>query len=395
MGFRVHAAERVEKLPKIYIFRELAGLRNELVSKGMDVISLGVGTPDLYPDERIRRAVAESVMNPLYSHGYPDDKHPYRALDELASAVSEWYKRKHGVDVPKENVVVDFGAKPITHTLPRVFANPGDNVGIQDPKYPAFEAAVLLADAEPVSLKCTEETRYLPDFNTVNVGELSAVILCYPNNPTGATIDPQELYRICKTCEDNEVPVIFDAAYAEFCFDGYEAPSALQTGLNNVVEVGSFSKPYSMTGFRLGWAASLNDELIDGYVRVKSQIDSGVCNFIQKAGVVALTDPEVEETRKNHMKIYQERRDVLYEGLKEAGIECSKPKATPFFWCRLPEGYESSRDFVWELAEKTGVIATPGEAFGKYGEGYFRLTIFQPKERLEEAADRIRNFLNG
>ncbi len=393
MGFKVRVAERVEKLPKIYIFRELAQLRNELKSQGMDVINLGVGTPDLYPDERIREAVAESVMDPEYSHGYPDDKHPYRALDELAESISEWYSQTRGVYVPKENIVVDFGAKPITHTLPRVFANPGDKIGIQDPKYPAFEAAVLLADAQPVSFECTERTDYLPKITHEEVSELSALILCYPNNPTGATVDLYELYRICKMCRDENVPVIFDAAYIDFCFDNYKAPSALQTGLDNIIEVGSFSKPYSMTGFRLGWAASLNDELIDAYVRVKSQIDSGVCNFIQKAGVRALTDPMVEETRKRQMEVYRERRDVLYEGLRDAGIECIKPIATPYFWCKLPEGYTNSRDFVWELARKTGVVATPGEAFGKYGEKHFRLTIFQPKEKLTDAVERIYDFL--
>lgn len=395
MAYQVKVAERVSGLPQIYIFRELAGFRKQLKEKGKDVINLGIGTPDLPTPKKISYAISEGFLDPYLSEGYPDDKHPYRATESLAEAISSYYERK-GVHVPAENIVVDFGAKPITHMLPRVFANNGDYVALMDPKYPAFEAAVRLADALPLPLPCTPENDYVPDLSGFDyeLKDTAAAILCYPNNPTGATINLQNLYELCSKLEEKNIPVISDEAYADFCYDGQTAPSALQTGCENIISVGSFSKPYNMTGHRVGWLASTNSELVNAIVKVKSQIDSGVCNALQKGAVVALTDPEVELERKRNMDVYKGRRDSLFKSLQNAGIECRKPDATPYFWCTVPEGFKDSREFVWELGEVTGVVGTPGGAFGKYGEGYFRITVFQPEGRLTEAVGRIEEFLN-
>jgi LL-diaminopimelate aminotransferase len=393
----VKFAQRIGNLKPKYLFRELNEKIKRLEVEGKKVIRLSVGTPDLTTPWPIRTAITGACLEKEYYHGYPDDYQPYQGLTELREALSKDYYKKHGVKVNPDQFVIDAGAKTTLHNLPRLFVEPCDSVVLQDPAYPAYEGAIILADGKIERLPCTEENDYQPllsDLPEERRKNVKCAYFCYPNNPTGATAKREFLKELFKEAKEFGIPIFFDVAYKDFTFDGKSAPSSLEfpEAEGNVIEIGSFSKPFSMVGDRLAWVVG-SKELIEKWIKLKSFIDSGVQNYIQWGGYWALTDPDVQRKVKKNMKVYGERARFLSKALNKLGLKCRRPRATPYIWAGVCEGM-SSQEFVDKILYEAHVALTPGSGFGEYGEGYFRATVFQPLEVLEEAVERMEKVLS-
>ena len=386
---RFQLADRVKKLPP-YLFAELEKIINEKKKQGIDLISLSIGDPDLPPPPFVLEALKEESANPK-NHNYSFSQgEPY-----FREAVAEWYKERFNVNLdPQKEVVALIGSKEGIANISRAFVNPGDRVLVPDPAYPVYaNGSTLLSDGVPVTMPLLEENDFKPDVESLNLDGVKIIFLNYPNNPTGSIISKEELKAIIDLAREKNVIVCYDNAYSEITFDGYRAPSILEVdgAMEVAIEFHSCSKTFNMTGDRIGFAVG-NSELIGGLVKVKSQVDSGPPAYIQKAAVKALKSysrGEPPEYIKWMNQVYSERRNILLKGLREAGLEAKKPLATFYIWAKC-DG--SSMEFAAKLLE-AGVIVAPGVGFGKYGEGYIRFSITQPKNRIEEACQRIKETL--
>ena len=388
---RFQLAERVKRLPP-YLFAELEKIINEKRKKGVDLISLSIGDPDLPPPPFILEALKEESANPK-NHNYSFSQgEPY-----FREAVAEWYKKRFNVDLdPKREVVALIGSKEGIANISRAFVNPGDRVLVPDPAYPVYaNGSTLLSDGVPVAMPLLEENDFKPDVESLNLDGVKMIFLNYPNNPTGSVMTKDELKAIVDLAREKNVIVCYDNAYSEITFDGYKAPSILEVdgAMEVAIEFNSCSKTFNMTGDRIGFAVG-NSELIDGLVKVKSQVDSGPPVYIQKVAVKALksySNGEPPEYIKWMNSVYAERRNLLLSELREVGLEVKKPLATFYVWAKCGG---SSMGFAAKLLEE-GVIVAPGVGFGKYGEGYVRFAVTQPKDRIEEACRRIRRALKS
>ncbi|MEM2726100.1 MAG: LL-diaminopimelate aminotransferase [Candidatus Bathyarchaeia archaeon] len=386
---RFQLADRVKRLPP-YLFAELEKIISEKKQQGVDLISLSIGDPDLPPPPFVLEALKEESANPK-NHNYSFSQgEPY-----FREAVAEWYKRRFGVDLdPKKEVIALIGSKEGIANFSRAFVNPGDKVLVPDPAYPVYaNGSTLLSDGIPVSMPLLEENDFKPDLESLNLSGIKMVFLNYPNNPTGSVMTKSELKAIVDLAREKNVILCYDNAYSEIAFDGYKAPSILEVdgAMEVAIEFHSCSKTFNMTGDRIGFAVG-NSELIEGLVKVKSQIDSGPPVYIQKVAAKALqsyVDGEPPEYLKWVNRVYAERRDTLLKGLRAVGLEARKPLATFYVWAKCGG---SSIEFASRLID-AGVIVAPGIGFGKYGEGYIRFSITQPKERIEEACERIKRAL--
>lgn len=382
---RFQLAERVKKLPP-YLFAELEKIINEKRQQGVDLISLSIGDPDLPPPPFVLEALKEESSNPK-NHNYSFSQgEPY-----FREAVAEWYKKRFGVDLdPRREVIALIGSKEGIANFSRAFVNPGDRVLVPDPAYPVYaNGSTLLSDGVPVLMPLLEENDFKPDVESLDLSGIKMIFLNYPNNPTASVITKDDLKAIIDLAREKNVIVCYDNAYSEITFDGYKAPSILEVegAIDVAIEFHSCSKTFNMTGDRIGFAVG-NNELIDGLVKVKSQIDSGPPVYIQKVAAKALqsyVNGEPPEYLRWVNRVYAERRDALLKGLKAAGLEAKKPLATFYVWARCGG---SSMEFASKLLD-AGVIVTPGVGFGKYGEGYIRFSITQPKERIKEACERM------
>jgi len=388
---RFQLAERVKRLPP-YFFAELEKIINEKRKQGVDLISLSIGDPDLPPPPFILEALKEESANPK-NHNYSFSQgEPY-----FREAVAEWYKKRFNVDLdPKREVVALIGSKEGIANISRAFVNPGDRVLVPDPAYPVYaNGSTLLSDGVPIAMPLLEENDFKPDVESLNLDGVKMVFLNYPNNPTGSVMTKDELKAIVDLAREKNVIVCYDNAYSEITFDGYKAPSILEVdgAMEVAIEFNSCSKTFNMTGDRIGFAVG-NSELIDGLVKVKSQVDSGPPVYIQKVAAKALesySDGEPPEYIKWMNSVYAERRNLLLSELREVGLEVKKPLATFYVWAKCGG---SSMGFAAKLLEE-GVIVAPGVGFGKYGEGYVRFAVTQPKDRIEEACRRIRRALES
>ncbi|MEM2644243.1 MAG: LL-diaminopimelate aminotransferase [Candidatus Bathyarchaeia archaeon] len=386
---RFQLADRVKRLPP-YLFAELEKIISEKKQQGVDLISLSIGDPDLPPPPFVLETLKEESANPK-NHNYSFSQgEPY-----FREAVAEWYKRRFGVDLdPKKEVIALIGSKEGIANFSRAFVNPGDKVLVPDPAYPVYaNGSTLLSDGIPVSMPLLEENDFKPDLESLNLSGIKMVFLNYPNNPTGSVMTKSELKAIVDLAREKNVILCYDNAYSEIAFDGYKAPSILEVdgAMEVAIEFHSCSKTFNMTGDRIGFAVG-NSELIEGLVKVKSQIDSGPPVYIQKVAAKALqsyVDGEPPEYLKWVNRVYAERRDTLLKGLRAVGLEARKPLATFYVWAKCGG---SSIEFASRLID-AGVIVAPGIGFGKYGEGYIRFSITQPKERIEEACERIKRAL--
>ena len=378
-------AERLGQLPA-YLFQEIDRLKAELVAKGVDVINLGVGDPDLPTPGHIIRKLQETVEDPS-THQYPS----YSGMNDFRVSVAGWYQRRFGVDLdPLAEVLTLIGSKEGIAHFPLAFINPGDLALIPTPAYPVYHAATLFAGGESYFMPLVQEHNFLPDLSAIppdTARRAKVMFINYPNNPTGATADRNFYEKVLAFAREYDLIVCHDAAYSEMAFDGFRPMSFLEiSGAKEVaIEFHSLSKTYNMTGWRLGFAVG-NAKLIEGLGRVKSNIDSGAFNAVQWAGIAALE--ESQECVGEMQRTYQARRDLLIAGLRGAGLDPAVPKATFYVWCPTPRGYSSSA-FTSLLLKECGIVTTPGSGFGAPGEGYIRLALTVNKERIAEAVARI------
>ena len=380
---------RLQQLPP-YLFLELDRMKAEVREKGVDIIDLGIGDPDLPTPKFIVERMLDSVQKAQY-HRYPSS----RGMLSFRKAAAEWYKKRFNLSFdPASEVVVLIGSKEGIAHFPFAFVDPGDVVLVTTPGYPVYNIGTLFSGGKTYYLPLIAENDFLPDLDSIPDDILKrAKILWinYPNNPTAAVAPPEFFARVVHFAKENNIIVCHDNAYSEMTYDGYIAPSFLETaGAKEVgLEFHSLSKTYNMTGWRIGFAVG-NPELIGPLAQVKSNMDSGQFEAVQEAGIAALESDQ--SCIRKMQEIYSERRDILVSGLQDLGLDTPVPKATFYIWTPVPKGY-TSKDFSSLLLEQAGVVCTPGNGFGQSGEGYVRMALTVSKERLAEAVERFRQIL--
>jgi LL-diaminopimelate aminotransferase len=384
----MRVAKRIETLPP-YLF---ASLDRKLAAKraqGVDVISLGVGDPDMPTPEHIVEAMREAVADPA-THRYPS----YYGSIEFRTAVAAWYGRRFGVELdPETEVMALIGSKEGIGHVAFAYVDPGDEALVPDPGYPVYAASARLAGGTPVSLPATAERGFVPDLSKAAVSERTKTMwLGFPANPTAAVADLDTLEEAVAFSRAHDVRLLHDAAYCEITFDGYVAPSVLQIpGAKDVaLEFGSTSKSYNMTGWRIGWAVG-SAEAIEALGVVKTNLDSGQFTAVQRAAIAALEGPQdhLDELR----AIYQRRRDLVVGTLNELGWSLKPPLGSCYVWAPVPDG-ETSVGFADRLLDDVGVFVAPGNGYGDLGEGYVRFSLTVPDDRLSEAMERIGKVLS-
>jgi LL-diaminopimelate aminotransferase len=379
-------AERLKRLPP-YLFKEIDRKKAEVKARGVDIIDLGVGDPDLPTPPHIVEAMKKAAENPA-NHRYPS----YSGMGGFKEAVAQWYGERFGVDLsPSKEVVSLIGSKEGLAHFPLAFINPGDVALVPTPAYPVYHIGTLFAGGESFFMPLIKKNSFLPDLETIpaDVAERARVLFInYPNNPTAAVADLEFFKRVVEFARRYRVIVCHDAAYTEMAFDGHRPPSFLEVeGAKEVgVEFHSLSKTYNMTGWRIGFAVG-NEKAIEGLGTIKSNIDSGVFQAVQFAGIEALSGEQ--SCVKEMTDVYAGRRDLMVQGLKEAGFEVDPPTATFYLWVEVPAGYTSTQ-LATRLLEEAGVVVTPGLGFGEPGEGYFRIALTQKRARLSEAIERLK-----
>ncbi len=377
---------KLNKLPP-YLFIEIDRKKKEAIEKGADIISFGVGDPDMPTPEHIIKTGQAALAKPA-NHQYPFGA----GMLSFRKAVADWYKTRFNVSLnPADEICALIGSKEGIGHLHLAFINPGDIVLIPEPGYPVYNTGTIFTDGVPYFMPLLEENNFLPDLDAIpeDVAKKAKIIFVnYPNNPTAATA-PKDFYvKLIKFAKKYNIIVAHDSAYSEIYYDENEKPmSFLEVeGAKEVgIEFHSLSKTYNMTGWRLGWVSG-NKEIISAIAKVKDNYDSGVFQAIQEAGITALTGPQncVAEMR----KMYKERRDVLCDGLAKLGWDISKPKASFYVWAKVPKGYKSS-EVVAKLLDECAIVCTPGNGMGKSGEGYVRFALTVPVPRIKEALERI------
>jgi LL-diaminopimelate aminotransferase len=387
----VRFAQRLDAVPP-YLFAELERKIAQKRREGVDVISLGIGDPDLPTPRVVVDALAEAARDPR-THQYPTN----HGSDELREAAAGFYRERFGVELdPASEIVPALGGKEAVGHIALELLDPGDICLSPDPGYPPYTSGPLFAGADVHYLPLRAEQGFLPDLDAIPAEVLARanlLFLDYPNNPTGAVVAPGYFERAVELARANDLVVVHDNAYSELCFDGYRAPSFLETlGAKEVaVEIFSLSKGWNMTGWRAGLVAG-NPEVVERYRQLKTNLDSGMFAAVQHATAVALT--EAREFPREMSTVYERRRDLLAEALAAIGLEVDPPQATPYFWVRVPDGHDSA-SFTELVLEQAGVVISPGPSFGPSGEGFVRLSLTVPDSRLDEAARRIESSLRS
>ncbi len=381
-------SRRLEKIPP-YLFAELERKVSEKRAAGIDVISLGIGDPDTPTYAPIVAAAQQAVADPS-THTYPSN----RGRPEFREAVAAFYARRFGVELdPDTEVMPAIGAKECIFNLNLAFLDPGDVALAADPGYPVYTGGPLLAGGEAYLMPLLPERGFAPDLEAIPADVLERARLLffnYPNNPTGAIL-PEGLFEaVVDLARRHDILAVHDNAYSETTYDGYRAPSFLATpGAKEVgVEVFSLSKGYNMTGWRCA-AIVGNAAAIAQYWRLKSNIDSGLFEAVQLAGIAALA-PEVDASVRQMNDVYQRRRDLVCAALAEAGVSVTPPKGSIYIWAPVPDGFDSAAAYCEHVLEQAAVVISPGGAYGPNGEGFFRISLTTPDERLLEAVRRIR-----
>jgi len=383
---RIERAQRIVELPP-YLFAAIDKKKTEMRKKGMDLIDLGIGDPDLPTPKLIIERLKKAAENPVH-HRYPS----YEGMIEFRKAVSRWYGRRFGVELnPETEVLSLIGSKEGIAHIPLAFVNPGDYALVPDPAYPVYRVATLFAGGVPHFLPLRKENGFLPNLSEIpkTVAEKAKLLfLNYPNNPTSAIAGKSFFEEVVAFARHYQIIVCHDAAYSELAFDGFRPPSFMEVeGAKEVgIEFHSLSKTFNMTGWRIGFAVGCA-EIVSGLGKVKTNVDSGVFQAIQEAGTDALD--HLDTPLPENIDTYERRRDVFVAGLREVGLKVERPKATFYFWVEVPRGYTSAQ-FATILIEQAGIVATPGNGFGDEGEGYVRMTITVGEARLKEAIERLK-----
>ncbi len=380
-------AKRLEKIPP-YLFAEIDRKRDELVAKGVDIINMGVGDPDKPTPAHIIQAMHEAIDDPS-THNYP----PYQGTKDFRKAAAEWMERRFGVTGlnPDTEIVSSIGSKEAIHNTFLAFVEPGDYTIIPDPGYPVYRTSTIFAGGESYAMPLIAERGFLPDLDAIpeEVAQKAKLLwINYPNNPTGGLATLEFFEELVAYCQHYDILLCHDHAYSEMAYDGYKPPSVLQVpGAKEVaIEFHSLSKSYNMTGWRVGFVAG-NAMGIKGLGQVKTNVDSGVFKAIQRAAQAGFQTTEAE--LQALMSVYQNRRNIIVEGLKSLGWPIEAPKATLYVWVPVPKGYTSS-EFVTLLLEKCGIIVPPGNGYGAVGEGFFRIALTVADERMHEAIQRMK-----
>lgn len=385
----VEASGRLDRLAP-YLFAELERKIREKRAAGVDVISLGIGDPDTPTPQPVIDALSEAANDPA-THQYPSN----RGRPELREAFAGFYERRFGVTLdPETEVLPALGAKECVFNVNLAFLDPGSVALAADPGYPVYTGGPLLAGAEPVLMPLVPELGFAPDLDAIDAdvaGRARLMFLNYPNNPTGAVVPDGLFERAVEFAREHDVLVVHDASYTETTFDGYVAPSFLETpGAREVgVEIFSLSKGWNMTGWRTA-ALVGNAEAVAGYWKLKTNIDSGMFEALQVAAARAVRDGPPAEMA----ALYQRRRDLVCGALREIGVEVTPPKGTIYVWAPVPQGH-SSASFCELVLEESGVVVSPGGSYGPNGEGFFRISLTVADERLAEAVERLRGSLAG
>lgn len=386
---KVELAQRVKDLPP-YLFAGIDRMKQEAIARGVDLIDMSIGDPDIPTPVHIVEAMKKAVENPAH-HRYPS----YEGMPSFRQAVAGWYGSRFNVQLdPATEVVALIGSKEGIGHIPLAFVNPGDVVLVPSPGYPVYPVGTLFAGGRPYIMPLIEENGFLPDFKSIPEDILNAARLMfinYPNNPTSVTAGSGFYEEAIGLANKYGIIIAHDAAYSEIYYDRKKPMSFLEVnGAKDVgIEFHSLSKTYNMTGWRIGFAAG-NKDVIAGLGKIKSNLDSGVFQAVQEASIIALKTGD--EILSGIRDVYQERRNILWSGLRGLGLHAIKPEATFYLWVKSPRGYGSS-DFTAHLLDGAGVLSTPGNGFGGPGEGYIRFALTVPVERIKEAIERIRKVL--
>jgi len=383
---RIEKAKRIEQIPP-YLFAEIDKKKEEMRQKGMDLIDLGIGDPDIPTPKPIIEQLKKSSENPK-NHRYPS----YEGMIEFRTAAAQWFERRFGVKSdPKTEVLALIGSKEGIAHIPLAFVNPGDYVLVPSPGYPVYRVSTLFAGGLPYFLPLRKENNFLPNLSKIPeevAKKAKLLFINYPNNPTSAIAERPFFEEAVAFAHRYQIIVCHDAAYSEVAFDGYRPLSFFEIeGAKEIgIEFHSLSKTFNMTGWRIGFAVGC-PKIISVLGRVKTNIDSGIFQAIQEAGIVALNhfDTPIPEI----IQIYEKRREVMVKGLREIGLEVEWPKATFYLWIQVPRGYTSTQ-FATLLLEQGGIVATPGNGFGEAGEGYIRMALTVEETRLREAIERLK-----
>ncbi|MDQ4126065.1 MAG: LL-diaminopimelate aminotransferase [Actinomycetota bacterium] len=382
----MRAAKRIEKLPP-YLFAEIDRKVAEVKARGEDVISFGVGDPDLPTPQHVVEALGRAAADPA-THRYPS----YTGMPAFREAIAAWYERRFDVKLDADEQVQPLvGSKEGIFHLPVAFVDPGDVALIPDPGYPVYETGTILAGGEPLLLPLTPGNGYVPDLDAIPADKLErakVLWLNYPSNPTAACVDVDVFQRAVDFCRANDLLLAHDAAYTEITFDDYVAPSALQAeGAGEcVVEFHSLSKTYNMTGWRIGWVAGA-PVAVEAMKRLKTNVDSGIFDAVQHAGIAAI------EGRQDYLHecvaTYRRRRDLLCDGLKSMGVVVEPPRGSIYVWVPVPDGH-TSESFTELLLNEAAIVVAPGNGYGPSGQGFVRFSLTLSDERLEEGVERLR-----
>lgn len=379
-------ARRLDNAPP-YLFVEIEENIRKALAKGVDVINLGIGDPDIPTPDFIVQKMTEAIKQPQY-HSYPE----YDGSIEFRCAVARFYKKRFGVDLdPETEVVALLGSKEGIAHIFFALVNEGDFTLVPDPQYPVYELATALTGGVPYPMPLVEENGFFPDLSIIPkevIKRTKILFVNYPNNPTGAVADLEQFQSIVDFGIEHDIVVCNDNAYSEFTYDGIEAPSILmaRNAKDIAVEFHSFSKSYNMTGWRLGFAVG-NKDAITKLKKMKNNIDSGVFTAIQVAGIEALDKGEKSVLQMR--EIYARRRDIAISELNKLGFKYIVPKGAFYIWIKVPDGF-TSKSFTAMLLEKAGVVVAPGNGYGQYGEGYIRISLTISDNRLKEAFERIK-----
>lgn len=381
-------AKRIAELPP-YLFAEIDRKKNEMIEKGADIIDLGVGDPDIPTPSHIIEALKNASEDPA-NHRYPS----YIGMLSYRKAASDWYKKRFGVELdPVSEIVALIGSKEGIAHAPLAFLDPGDIALVPNPGYPVYPVATTFAGGTPYKMPLYKENGFLPDIDAIPEDILDKAVLMflnYPNNPTTALANKGFFKEVIDLAKRKNILICHDAAYTEIAFDGCKPLSFLEVeGAMDVgVEFQSLSKTFSMTGWRIGFAAG-NKQAIAGIGKVKTNIDSGAFQAVQVAAIEALENYELG--LEERVAMYKERIDLFCKSLDEAGIKYHKPEATFYVWFEVPKGMSSS-DFCARMLEDAGIVVTPGNGFGEFGEGYARVSVTFNTQKIINAANRIRDF---
>ena len=378
-------ASRISQVPP-YLFVQISRKIAEKKAQGIDVISFGIGDPDIPTPDDVVATLREAALDPS-NHRYPETD----GLPEFRVAVADWYERRFGVSLDPSNEVLPLiGAKEGIGHAAFCFVEPGDVALVPDPGYPVYSVGTLFAGGNSYTMPLLEENGWLPDLEAIpsDVARKATVMwLNYPNNPTAATAELSFFEEAAAFARRNEIAVMHDACYTEVAYDGYRPPSFMQVeGAKDVgLEFHSLSKTYNMTGWRLGMAVG-NAAMIDSLMVVKSNLDSGVPQAIQRMGIEAMAKPLDSVEERN--AVYQRRRDRVVAALRDLGLDVKPPRASLYVWARVPEGYTGA-EFAEKLLEERDIVVSPGTGYGKYGEGYIRLSLTIADADLDRGLDRL------